>query len=100
MYVDEEDLPLLAPPVVVAKKANRFWPVVTTCLALSTVGLVVVAVNGGLSSPSSSSASSAMSAKKLQMIQEGSLEYDTLSDGEMSTLFDNFKSDFGREVRT
>ena len=97
MYSDEEDVPLLTPNVVAAKTGYKTWKFIVVAVALSALGLVAVSVNGGLSSRTKLSQSE-LSAKRLQMTKEGSLMYGALSDDEMSTLFDNFKVEYSREV--
>ena len=96
MYVNEEDVPLIASAIAAPKNSGRIWKFVATGVALSAIGLVAVSVNGGLSTYKSSA--SELSEKRLQMSKKGTLKYGALSDDEKSTLFDNFKTDFERKV--
>ena len=96
MYVNEEDVPLIASAIAPPNKDGKIWKFVATGVALSALGLIAVSVNGGLSKIISSK--SEISEKRLQMSKLGTLKYGVLSDGEKSTLFDNFKTDYERKV--
>lgn len=96
MYVNEEDVPLIATTAIAPSNAGRIWKFVATGVALSALGLVAVSVSGGLSYTHSSETQ--LIEARLQMSREGSLMYNDLSDNEKSALFNNFKSDFARKV--
>lgn len=97
MYVNEEDVPLIAPNRVVANKGPSTWKFITASIALSALGLVVVSLNGGFASKAV--ANVALSEKKIKMSMEGTLIYKELSAGEKSSLFTNFKSNYKIKVR-
>ena len=96
MYVNEEDVPLIAPNRVVVNNGPSTWKFITASVALSALGLVVVSLNGGFASKST--ANVALSEKKMRMSEEGTLIYKELSAGEKSFLFTSFKSNYQREV--
>lgn len=96
MYVNEEDVPLIAKNEVIAKKSNNIWKFFLASVALSALGLAVVSVNNGL--PSKSTNEIALSEAKMRMSEVGTLKYAGLSAGEKSSLFTSFKSNFARKV--
>lgn len=96
MYVNEEDVPLIAPNRVVVNKGPRMWKFITASVVMSAVGLAVVSMNN--QNVSKSPTNSALSEAKTVMMKKGTLRYSELSDHEKSSLFATFKTDFERKV--
>jgi hypothetical protein len=98
MYVNEEDVPLIAPNRVVVSNRPRIWKFITASVVMSAVGFAVVSINGR--NASTNPANSALSEEKTIMMKKGTLRYGDLSDVEKSSLFATFKADFERKVTT
>ena len=96
MYVNEEDVPLIAKNEVIAKKSKHIWKFFLASVALGALGLVVVSVNEGLHSNSTKEIT--LSEVKMRMSEVGTLKYAGLSAGEKASLFSSFKSNFARKV--
>lgn len=96
MYVNEEDVPLIAKNEVIAKKSNHIWKFLLASVALGALGLAVVSVNYGFHSNSTTDI--ILSEAKMRMSEVGTLKYAGLSAGEKSSLFSSFKSNFARKV--
>lgn len=96
MYVNEEDVPLIAPNRVVVNNGPRMWKFITASVMLSAIGLAVVSYNGR--KVSTASVTAALSEEKVMMSKKGTLRYSELSDDERSSLFASFKTDFKRKV--
>jgi hypothetical protein len=96
MYVNEEDVPLIAPTRIAVNKGPRMWQFITASVVVSAVGLAVVSMNSR--SVSTNPNNSALSEEKTMMMKKGTLRYSELSDREKSSLFATFKTDFERKV--
>jgi hypothetical protein len=96
MYVNEEDVPLIAPTRVAVNKGPRMWQFIAASVVVSAVGLAVVSVNSR--NVSTTPNNSALSEEKTMMMKKGTLRYSELSDREKSSLFATFKTDFERKV--
>lgn len=97
----EESLPLLAPftNITDIQKRNNAgrWKYVALAAGLSAVGLLAVTMNGGMNTAQSRAA---YKAKRLQMVKEGKMQYTTLTEEEITDLFDDFKEKFSKEYET
>lgn len=76
------------------RRTGNVWKMVVVAAVLSAVGVLAVTVNGGLTTKTPGSV------KRLQLAKDGTIAYTSLSDSEMTDLFDDFKKTYSRKYDT
>mmetsp|Transcript_10899 Transcript_10899/g.10520 ORF Transcript_10899/g.10520 Transcript_10899/m.10520 type:complete len:417 (-) Transcript_10899:76-1326(-) len=98
MYANEEDLPLISSSKVPIRKKGIAWKFVLGSIALSTIALLVLSLNGGMSKSTYSSAIEvALAEKRMKMSKEGTLHYSSLNEGEKKQLFAEFVGNYEKK---
>jgi hypothetical protein len=76
------------------KKPSLSWQFVAAVFAVGALGVVAVSTTSGLNMLSASETAKT----RIQLASEGTIMYTSLSDDDKTSLFEDFKSDYEKEV--